>query len=842
MRRLAALLLGAALPVAAAGSPPNPSAFLGLSLGADRTLADWTQAVAYLRALGDASPRVVVEDVGPTTEGRPFLVVTISSEKNIAHLESIRAANLRLADPRGLTDAEADRLVAEGKTIVSLNHGIHSDEMASSQSALETAYWLSTANDDATRRILDSTVVVMVPCQNPDGMQRVTEWYRRTLGTPFEGADPPFLYHHYTGHDDNRDWYMFTQVETRLTVEHVYERWRPQIVHDLHQMEPEAARIFLPPYLDPWEPNVDPALRAMTNALGSHVAATLVAEGRPGVVTHAIYDAWSPSRSYPTSHGGVRLLSECASPRLATPIDVPFVDLAAGPGYDPRVASWNFPLPWPGGHWRLRDVMDYQRSATRAVLEHAAAHRELWLRNFLEVNRRAVTRREPFAFVVPREQRDPVAAARLRRVLRTAGVEVHRATAAFDTKAGPFAAGSYVVFMTQPASAFAKMVLEAQRYPDLRKYPGGPPQRPYDATAHTLPLLMGVDVRQVGEPFDATLERAGDADEVAPGGVEGRGRLFALGHATGDMIILGRLLREGIAVRWALEPFADRGRRFEAGSLLVPASAHALLQRAALQLGLQPQAIDCSPRALVLRKPRLAVYQSAIPVMDEGWTRFVLEHDVDVDYATVRDGDLLRPGIATRFDAILLPDQSPKGIVEGHAPGTLPEELTGGLGQAGVRNLEAFVRSGGTLIALNAAARLPVEDFDLGVRNVLPHASGDQEVAGGVYAPGAILRASIDATRPLGHGLGPTAALWFDGAAAFEGGTAVATYRDTNPLLSGWLLGGENLEGKSALVEAPLGRGRVVLFGFRPQYRAQSWGTYVALLNAIYLSAARPAP
>ncbi len=840
MKRLVGLLLGATLSVGAAANAPSPSSFLGLSLGADRTLADWTQAVAYLRALGDASPRVVVEDVGPTTEGRPFLIVTISSEANIARLEAIRAANLRLADPRGLTDAEADRLVAEGKTIVSLNHGIHSDEVASTQTALETAYWLATAGDEETRRILDSTVVVLIPCQNPDGMQRVTEWYRRTLGTPFEGADPPFLYHHYAGHDDNRDWYMFTQVETRLAVAHVYERWRPQIVHDLHQMEPEAARIFLPPYLDPWEPNVDPALRAMTSALGSHVAAAVIAEGKAGVVTHAMYDAWSPSRSYPTSHGGIRLLSECASPRLATPIDVPFAKLEAGPGYDPKVASWNFPLPWPGGHWRLRDVMDYQQSATRAVLRHAAAHRDLWLRNFLEVNRRAVTRREPFAFVIPREQRDPLAAARLLAVLRTAGVEIHKATSAFETRDGSFAAGTHVVLMTQPASAFAKMVLEAQHYPDLRKYPGGPPQHPYDATAHTLPLLMGVDVRAAALPFHAALERTDDL-AVAPGEIEGRGRMLALGHATGDMVALGRLLRRGVPVRWALEPFADRGRRFEAGALLVPASGRAILQEAARQLGVRPRAVDASPRTLILRKPRLAVYQSAIPVMDEGWTRFVLEHDAEVDYATVRDADLLRPGLEGRFDAILLPDQAPKAIVEGWPPGTLPEEFTGGLGEEGVRNLERFVRAGGTLIALNAAARLPVEDFDLGVRDVLPRGVAGQDAVGGVYAPGAILRASVDSTRPLGHGLGPTAALWFDGAAAFVGGTAVATYTDANPLLSGWLLGGENLKGKSALVEAPLGKGRVVLFGFRPQYRAQSWGTYVALLNAIYLSAATPA-
>ena len=324
---------------------PSPSELLGKRLGEDRVLADWGEAVRYLEALAAASDRVRVERVGKTTEGRPFLLVTITSPENLARLEAIRRDNLRLYDPRGLSEVEAEEVLARGRTIVALNHGIHATEVAASQTALETAHWLATAEDEETLAILRDTVILMLPSHNPDGMQRVSEWYARTLGTPFEGEEPPFLYQHYAGHDNNRDWYMFTQEESRLTLEHVYERWRPQIVHDLHQMNARAARIFLPPYLDPWEPNVDPALRAATNALGMHVAAALTSQGKTGVVTHAIYDAWSPSRAYPFTHGGIRLLSECASAKLATPIDVPQQDLQPGIGYDPRRASWNFPAP-----------------------------------------------------------------------------------------------------------------------------------------------------------------------------------------------------------------------------------------------------------------------------------------------------------------------------------------------------------------------------------------------------------------------------------------------------------------------------------------------------------------
>ncbi|HET6896821.1 MAG TPA: M14 family zinc carboxypeptidase, partial [Vicinamibacteria bacterium] len=431
-----------ALAATASAAPPSPESVLGFRPGADRQLADWTQIVDYFRRLDAASDRVRVEEVGRTTEDRPFLVAVITSEANMARLEEIRRANLRLADPRGLTADEAQRLIATGKAIVGVNHGIHSDEVAATQTAMETAYALASGDSAEVREILDNTVVVMIPSHNPDGTQRVTEWYRATLGKPWEGHDPPFLYQKYTGHDNNRDWYMFTQRESRLTLKGLYDPWRPQIVHDLHQMGARAARLFAPPYVDPWEPNVDPALIAAVNALGTHVAARLTSEGHKGVAVDAIYDAWSPSRAYPHSHGGVRLLTESAEARMATPIEVPFENLEPGIGYDPRVRSWNFPNPWPGGAWSVRDIMNDQGAATRAILVHAARNREYWLRTFYEVNRRASERREPFAFVVPSGQKDPLATAKLLEVMRLGGVEVQRARSSFTAEGRTFAAGS----------------------------------------------------------------------------------------------------------------------------------------------------------------------------------------------------------------------------------------------------------------------------------------------------------------------------------------------------------------------------------------------------------------
>ncbi len=711
-----------------------------------------------------------------------------------------------------------------------MNHGIHADEVAATQTAMETAYALASDDSPQTRAILDNVVVVMIPSHNPDGCQRVTEWYRKTLGTKWEGQDPPFLYNHYTGHDNNRDWYMFSQTETRLTVEHEYAAWWPQIVHDIHQMGARAARLFLPPYVDPWEPNVDPALVAAANGLGAQVAARLTADGHPGVVIHAVYDAWTPARAWPHTHGGVRLLSESAEARMATPVDVPFESLQPGIGYDPRVRSWNFPLPWPGGHWRLRDIMDDQKAATRAILEDAAARRAYWLRMSYGVNRRAAERTSPYAFVVPGAQGDPVAEAKLLEVMRRGQVEVQRAKAPFTAGGRTFLAGSHVILMAQPYGAFAKTLLERQRYPDLRPFPGGPIQRPYDVTAHTLPLLLGVDVVEEAAPFAALLEPMASPG-VAPGSVEGRGRWLALGHRTNDLVAVGRLLRAKVPVRWT------------EGPLFVPASARGRVEALARELGISARAVADAPAGRALRLPRLGVYQSWRPSMDEGWTRYVLDQQVGLPYETLHDRDL-RSNISGRYDVIVLPDQSPNAILNGHPPGTMPDEYVGGIGKEGVERLKSFVEAGGTLVALNEAALLPIREMGLGVTDTLAAFRERPREAGQppeFYCPGAILQASVAAGNPLVAGLDATTPLWFEQSPAFEVGTGTAalTYTDANPLLSGWLLGGEKLRGKAALVDVPLGKGHVVLFGFRPQYRAQSRVTYVPFLNAIYLSAAR---
>ena len=476
---------------------PTPRSILGFDPGDDRKLVEWPVLVRYYEALAKASDRVDYRELGKTTLGAPFIALVISSPANLRRLDYYRQLNAQLADPRTLRTSRAAReAVQNGKTVVLITSSIHSTEVGGHLSPVALAYRLATDTSAATRAILDNVILWLVPSQNPDGVTIVAHWYNRTLGTAAEGTEPPELYHHYTGHDNNRDWYAFTQVETQLTVDSLYNVWHPQIVHDIHQMEQRGARLFLPPYLDPVEPNVDPLLIDGVNALGSEIAWELAGQGKTGISINSTYDAWTPARAYQHYHGGVRILSETASADLASPVEIPFDRLEArSRGYNPRERSWNFTNPWRGGRWTIREIVAYQTDGAYALLAHAATQREHWLANFLTVETRAVRgwHEWPYGYIIPARQ-DSVALSALLGILHRGAVEIRTAQQPFTLQGQRHAAGTYVIVLRQPYAAFAKTLLEVQHYPDRRQYPNGPPEKPYDVTAHTLPLLMGVSV------------------------------------------------------------------------------------------------------------------------------------------------------------------------------------------------------------------------------------------------------------------------------------------------------------------------------------------------------------
>jgi len=846
----------------AAGQVPTAESFLGFQVGEDRKLADWDQVLGYFQKVAAAAPdRVKFTEIGKSTLGKPFVALIISAPENLGQLDRYLQIQQRLADPRGLSDADAEKLIAQGKAVVLITCTVHSTEVASTQTAMEFVYKLLSEDTPQHRSILQNTIFLLVPSLNPDGQDMVVKWYRKYLGTPFEGSAPVELYHPYVGHDNNRDWYMFTQVETQLTVSKIQNVWHPHVVYDVHQMGSYSARIFVPPFLDPVDPNVDPLIVQETTMLGTSMAAALASAGKKGVVVNAMYDFWTPARHYQAYHGGLRILTESASARLASPMRLRFEDLdTVALGYSAQHSSWNYPDPWKGGEWHLRDIVDYQLIAFEACLATAAQNREMFLRNFYHVGRKAVERSgTPYAYLFPPQQKDVPATIKLLDTLRLGMVEIHRARQKFVADGLEYPVGTYVVLLAQPYGSYAKTLLERQKYPDLREYPGGPPKRPYDVTAQTLPLLMDVRSVEIQSPFSADLEKL-DRIELPPGKIEPPRKQYLLRPDSNNAYrVVNRLLKAGAHMSRLRAAVRDGAREFPAGTFVIRTGS----VRDLASLGVDFSSTDLPlADAVQMRSPRIGLYKSYLPSMDEGWTRWLLEQ-FEFPYISIYDKDVRIGKLASRFDVIVIPDQSVTALVDGQArasrtqpegigrpsregnveersffQGPVPDEFTGGIGPSGVAALRDFVMQGGTLVTLNNASNFPIERFAVGARDIL-HGVASRDF----YAPGSILRINVNPNHPLGYGMETEAAAWFERSPAFApafassaapGAVTVASYPDGNPLMSGWLLGDALLQNHSALMDASLGRGHVVMFGFRPQYRGQSYGTFKMFFNALY--------
>ncbi len=776
LRSVASAILAASASVSSSAvaqhAIPTPASILGFEPGADRHLPSWKQITDYFTALSKVSPRVKMRVLGKTTLGRPFLAVFISDSATLANLDHYRQIQRRLMDPRLQAAGEREKLIDEGKNVILVTSAIHSNEAGGFTTPIVLADRLARAQDRESKEILANTIIMLVASQNPDGVDIIGDYYRSTIGTPQEGRDPPVLYHKYVGHDDNRDWYAFTQPETRYTVDSLYTPWDPEIVNDIHQQGSNAGRIFIPPYMDPIEPNIDPILTAATNGLGMSIVWRMTNEGFTGIGSNASYDQWSPARQYSLYHRGARLLTETASAYLASPMDIPFDQLGAGRGYEAKTVTWNFPSLWVGGHWGYGDIVRYQVGASWALFLDAALNRRAWLEGYAAQADRALgdlpawgRDKWPSAIVISKTQPDTQALQRMIWTLQHGQVEVRESTAPTTIDGKTYPAGSYVILTKQPFGAYAKALLERQHYPDLFDYPGGPPKRPYDVTAHTLPLLFGVDVAH---------------DTAAP-------------PATGAVI------------KEVAEP------KYAAG-------------------------VPSSKRVALLRP-------SANEPIDEGWTHWILDL-YKVPFTPITEKDVEAGSLNDRFDVIVIPE----GGIGGGGRGGGGGGGRGGIVPAGGARegrgggvaeefgaLDTFVKNGGSVLAFNTASSAVITGLKLPVKNVLAGVSSND-----FYCPGSILGVEIDRSSPLARGFTATVpAIWFEGGPAFEitdpsQATAVATYPVTgNPLLSGWLLGGSKLNGKAALVDVKMGRGHVVLYGFRPQYRGQSMATYPLIWNAI---------
>ncbi|MGE5653811.1 MAG: M14 metallopeptidase family protein [Bacillota bacterium] len=829
---------------------PSPVSYLGFTPGEDKKLADWEQIKEYYAMVDKASSRVVVEELGPTAMGDKMIMAIVSSSDTIARLDHYKEIQRKLADPRGVSEEELAKLKAEAKTVVMVGASIHSTEIGGTQAAINVLYRLASSNEAAVKEMLDNTILLLVPSLNPDGHKMVVDWYRQYLGTKFEGSAPPWLYNKYVGHDDNRDWFMFNLDESKAMVKPLYQDWFPEIVYDIHQMGSNGARLFVPPFFDPPNPEIDPLIFREIMLLGGAATTDLASKGQTGISTDAQYDTWwhGGFRSGPYYHNMVGLLTEAASVSIATPVEVPFEKLTGSTRGLPNAQTMltNFPDIWPGGTWRLADIVAYEETVIYSYLTAAARYRETFVGNFVKMGQNAVTKGQtegPAAFVIPAEQKDPATVSKMIETLLIQGVEVQQAQQPFTLGEKIYPAGSYVVSTTQPYRANVMALLEKQTYPERREFPGGPAERPYDIAGWTLPMQMGVECIRVEKPFEAKLTKITAAAPVAGIVAEGNAAYgYAFGpEANNAAVVRSRLLAQGFMLLWAEQGFKIGDRTMAPGTTIV--LAHAKLPQSVAKLAQElsvsfyPLATDPKVNTLTLRQPRVALYENWGGNSDTGWTRVIFDQ-YGLPYNHVHDADLKTGNLNEKYDIIVLPDSSLNSLKNGLKASSYPDEYTGGLGDAGLANLKNFVENGGTVLALDSATEFATKYLGVTATNITEKLESKD-----FYCPGSILEIDVANTHPVAYGLSPKTGAYFVSSPTFEVGagvTSIASYpADKDPLMSGWLMGSKYIQGKTALAEAPVGKGRVIMVGFRAQHRGQPYGTYKVLFNSIFYAAAQ---
>jgi hypothetical protein len=688
---------------------------------------------------------------------------------------------------------------------------------------------------------------------------------------------------------------MLNMIESRV-MEQAWRQWEPQVIYVQHQTAPFPTRIWLPPFAEPIAAHAPFLMSRTVNTIGMAIAQGLEERGQVGA-THmgTGYDAWYAGYiDYaPMFKNIASFWTETALANMAAPRDYTINDIPAD-YRDLRPMSL-YPSPWAGGHFGLGDSVAYMHTASMSVLDYAAKYKENLLMNRWRSGMAQIAQGRatgPSAYVVPKTQRDPVTAVEMLKRLAFAGVRVFELTSDFKVGDVTYAAGSWVVPTDQEFIALAREVLDVQKYPDIRESPGGAPEQPYDAAGWTLPLSMSVEMQTIGKldeakraelkkalkplgqvpgptartsqydsvggtdpaPYDSApglgFETSPLASAIVPpaGTITGSGPSLSIDPAQNNAFrALNQAWKAGASVAWTPGTGSTSGRYVISG--MSPDAQQALVRTLALH------AERVTAPTANLRQPRIAMY-SPVGSMDEGWTRWVLER-FEFPFTKLSADDIAAGGLRAKFDSIIVTDE-PRGVLVGAGRGGRGGPGGGGgaggggggarpagAGAAGaaalpegdanrVKAIEEFVREGGTLVCFNRSTAFAIEQLKLPVRNVL-QGVGRQEF----FAGGSLLNVEVDPSRPVMAGLQKTTAVFFNSSPAFETqvgfkGTVLARYADTgSPLASGYLLGEKFLQGKAAALEAELGEGRVILLGFRPQWRGQTFGTFKVIFNSL---------
>lgn len=866
-RRLPLAFLVLALAVAGSGRAPavaqaqrqvtSPEKFFGFQMGADRKLVRWDKAVEYYTQLEkESGGRLKVVNLGPTEMGNPFLLLIVTSPANHARLEAYRQMTLKLADPRGVPEAEIRKIVAEGKVVICQTMSMHANEVGGMNMAPELTYDLVSRTDADTMRILDNVIFLEIPSFNPDGGIMVHDFYMKYVGTPYEGGQLPWLYNKYIGHDNNRDALLMSMKESQYVGKLMFVDWKPQAYVDHHHMGPYGARIYVPPYAEPVRPLADPLVWREMQWYGGHIAYKSEEAGLSGVSNAVQYSGWGHFGFHWITpfHNIAGMLTESASVRVATPLYIDPSQLAGGArGMETYKEQITFPNPWPGGWWTLRGIVERQKVSAWATLDLAARNRETVLWNaYLKASRQIErgAQGKPAAYALSARQHDPLTLNKLVNALLAHDIDVRQAPKGFVASTGmTYPPGSFYVPVAQPKMGLVRYLLGETHYADNEhtRRQDGTPIRPYDMGQDVLAEFMGIAADPLDEAVKADFVRvtapiqaAGAVAAKAPFGYVIDGRLNDAFRAVNQLWDKGVAVRRVSAASDGLRP----------GDWLVPAGQEALLASIAKDTGVDFAALNAEVRkgAVDAKRRRIGMYQRYRGGnMDEGWTRFIFER-WGFPFTQVYDEEIRKGNLNAKYDVFIFADDSTstitgepgagdfRGRTFPGVPDTTPPEYRSGIGNDGVNAIKEFVQKGGVLVTLGNATDFAITKFGLPVRNVVA-GLGPKDF----FVPGSTLRVRIDNTHPLGYGMPAEGLVLFHYSPAFD---VVATdFNDQHPIVvryadrdverSGWLNGEKHIAGKTAMASVKFGQGQVVLIGFRTQNRAQTHATFKFLFNAL---------
>ncbi|HUE84486.1 MAG TPA: M14 metallopeptidase family protein [Vicinamibacterales bacterium] len=891
-RLVLAVCIAFTASVAAQPTVTTPKQEFGFSFGDDYQLATYQQLAAYWQKLDRESDRMILQEIGRTSQGRPHLMAIVSSPDNLRDLARYRDISRRLALAEGLTDGQARALAREGKAVVWIDGGLHASEVLGAQQLGEMVYQMVSRTDEETMRLLDDTIVLFVHA-NPDGHDLVAGWYMRNpVPANRSSAGLPLLYHHYIGHDNNRDFFASTQKETENINRVLYHEWSPQILYNHHQSGPAGTVFWSPPFRDPFNYNQDPLLVLGLQQLGLAIHARIAAEGKPGASMRASgpYDGWwnGGIRNTAAFHNIIAILTEMiGSP---TPMRIPLV-------MQRQLPTSDLTFPIPPQVWHFRQSVDYSITNNRAVLDFASRWRETILFNIYQMGRNSIARgsmdhwtpaphryaavaekmgipmtgvprgganaardaavlaelrrpehRDPRGFILPANQPDFPTAVKFINALREVGIKVHRATRAFDVQGRQYPAGSFVVMAAQAFRPHVIDMFEPQDHPDNVPYPGAAPTPPYDHAGWTLAFQMGIEFDRILDPFTGPFEEVTDWNVRPPAGT------ITGAPSPGAYVISHRLVDSFVAVNRLLASGEEVSRAPNGDWYVAPRpSARPLLEKIATELGVSARAVSDAvpPGARTLRLPRVGLWDQYGGSMDSGWARWILEQ-YEFPFEKVFAPTLDAGDLNAKYDVLVFVEggipASDGGGPAQPEPADIPAQYRSMLGRVTVAEtipqLRRFVENGGTVITIGASASNLARHFNLPVGDHLVE-NGKPLPRSTFYTPGSVLTARVDVAHPLGQGMKERTDLFFDNSPVFrlgpdaarQGVKAVAWFDTPRPLKSGWAWGQHHLENGVAVIDAPVGKGRALLFGPEIIKRAQPHGTFKFLFNGLYLGA-----